>query len=100
MIKKLEEKFTGSGEVRGFNFKILRRGKNALWYVISSGEKRHFEVFMVKTTPICLDFENRIYSETETKEIYPKSKDFGIWAWTYTSMAKAIDKFNELEHEI
>ena len=28
-------------------------------------------------------FENRIYSETDSKVVYPKSEDFGVWAWSF-----------------
>ena len=49
-----------------------------------------------KITPICLDFENRVYSETEFKEIYPKSKDFGIWAFTKTDYMSALSKLQDI----
>lgn len=41
-----------------------------------------YEVFIKKLTPICLDFQNRIYSETEFKLKYPSNEDFGKTAWT------------------
>jgi hypothetical protein len=52
-------------------------------------------VFEVKTTPICLDFANRVYSEDEVKVVYPKAKDFGVWAWSFNSLESAIKKANE-----
>ena len=30
------------------------------------------------------------------KEMYPKSKDFGIWAWTYKNIENALEKFKIL----
>lgn len=39
---------------------------------------------------------NRIFSETEFKDKYPKSKDFGVWAWTFKSYTDAYSKFIEL----
>jgi hypothetical protein len=41
-----------------------------------------FEVFIKKLTPICLDFQNRVYSTTEFKVKYPSNEDFGKTAWT------------------
>jgi hypothetical protein len=41
---------------------------------------------------MCIDYENNLYSETEFKEIYPNSKDFGIWAWTCLDLFKVADR--------
>ena len=38
----------------------------------------------------------KIFSETEFKEIYPKTKDFGIWAWCTTNEQKAIQRFEAI----
>lgn len=97
MTKKLPENFTGNGEVDGFIFRQIKRGQNALIYEVRSSEIRHFEVFSIKTTALCLDFEKRLYSDTDFKEIYPKSKDFGKWAWTCKDSRRAIDIFYNIE---
>lgn len=55
-----------------------------------------YEVFLRKKTALCLDFKNRIYSEKEFKEVYPKSQHFGEWAWGYFRKESAMTKFNEL----
>jgi hypothetical protein len=95
-IKKLQENFEGVGEVKGFEFHQIKRSDKALLYEVYSGKSKHFEVFAIKTTPICLDFEKRLYSETDSKEVYPKAKDFGVWASTTKEILKAVDYFEAL----
>lgn len=88
-IQELPTEFIGQGEVRGFNFKQC--GKTDTHYIYKVDDT-HFEVFQRKSVPVCIDFENRIYSETEFKEVYPKSADFGVTAWTAMTYTKAIEK--------
>lgn len=95
MTKLLEKQFTGIGEVRNFNF--LQVYSNDLAYIYKVGDKDvYFEVFERKTTPICIDFKKRIYSETDFKEIYPKAKDFGMWAFTYDNYKDALKRLKNL----
>jgi hypothetical protein len=97
MIKELEEEFIGTGEVTGFKFKKIASTDTRYLYEVSEEDATpHYEVFDRKLVPICIDFENRIYSETEFKEVYPKSKDFGIRAWTFRDLEKAYTKLNNL----
>ena len=49
----------------------------------------HYEVFRKKVVPICLDFVAKIYSDTDFKEVYPKSKYFGLSARCVNSIEKA-----------
>jgi hypothetical protein len=92
----LEEEFTGKGKQKGYNFKQLYVSENVYMY-----EKRHeqgglmYEVFERRKSPVCIDFEKRIYSETDFKETYPKAEAFGNWAWTTGSLKKACKYFNE-----
>lgn len=97
MITKLDANITGKGEVKGFLFTRVYENEEGYIYNVDTGESNHFEVFFRKETPICLDFENRIYSENESKEIYPKSKDFGIWAWTVRSIDEGVKKLTTTE---
>ena len=92
-IQKLENTFTGKGEVKDFNFVQLDFLKDIYIYKVGN----HFEVFKAKIVPICIDFENRIYSETDFKHVYPKSKDFGVTAWTYKELKSAKKMFNYLK---
>lgn len=92
MVTKLENIIEGNGEVKGFIFTKKYENDRGYVYEVRTGDRTHFEVFHKKETPICIDFENRIYSETEKKEVYPKSKDFGVWAWTVNNLEKAIER--------
>jgi len=93
----LENEFIGKGEVKGFRFRKIASTQHANLYEVDSGVSNvHYEVFMRKLVPVCIDFENRLYSKTEQKEVYPKSKDFGVWAWTYNNILKAEQKYLEL----
>ncbi len=91
----LEKSFIGVGEVGNMQFLQLYKSEKAYIYRVGI-DNYHFEVFERKTVPICIDFEKKIYSETEFKEIYPNSKNFGIWAWTFNDLDKAIEKFNNI----
>ena len=81
--------FIGTGEVSGFKFKQVYSDELAYIYKVSDGHIT-FEVFKRKTAPICLDFGKRIYSETQFKEIYPKSNSFGFWAWSCKTLDSAM----------
>jgi hypothetical protein len=97
-IIPLEKEFIGKGEVKNINFLQLYSNENAYLYKACI-HSYYFEVFERKNVPICKDFENDIYSDTEFKEIYPKTKDFGKWAWTFVSLSKALKKLNELNKQ-
>jgi hypothetical protein len=100
MKKELEKQFIGIGEVKGFKFTRIMYTEHVNLYKVESNEGNiHFEVFKRKFTPVCIDFENRVYSDTEFKENYPKAKDFGKWAWCINDYKKAENKYNELIHE-
>ena len=92
MTTKLPEVIQGKGEVRGFTFKKSYENSVGYVYLVSSGNSSWYEAFAKKTVPICLDFDNRVYSEEDDKEVYPKAKDFGVWAWTVGSLDKGLDK--------
>lgn len=96
MTEKLPKTFTGTGEVKGFLFNQLEETSQAYLYEVIDNGRKHFEVFVKKVVPLCVDFENRVYSETEFKESYPKSGVFGLYAWTYNEMEKAKEKLNEI----
>lgn len=96
-IKLLEKEFSGRGEVSGFEFCQIKQSVHSYVYKITdSDNKVHYEVFKRKNTPLCLDFEKKVFSDTEFKEVYPKSKDFGVWAWTFRSKFEALKRDIEL----
>jgi len=96
MINKLKKLFEGSGEVSGMNFKQISETEKGYIYLVTDESNLHVEVFLKKISPLCIDFEKKIFSETDFKEIYPKSKDFGVWAWTYRKIQCAVNKLNSL----
>lgn len=90
MIIQLEKEFIGTGEVKGFKFCQIKKREHGFIYEINQGvEKYHFEVFKQKLYPLCINFEKNIYSEVDFKVVYPKSNNFGVWAWTTNSLEKA-----------
>ena len=84
VMKKLEKEFIGRGEVRGFKFSQLKKNDHAFIYIVDDGSNKRFEVF-----------ERRINNKFNC-ESYPKSKSFGLWAWSYMSLHFALDKFDEI----
>jgi hypothetical protein len=98
IIEELEEEFTGTGEVKGFLFKQLAWNNHGYLYAVNNQGDIYYEIFKRKTTPICIDFKKRLYSETHHKERYPKGEAFGNWAWTTPNLDKAyeyLDGFND-----
>ena len=65
--KELEIEFEGTGEVDGMFFKQIDKTPYGYLYQVTDESVIRFEVFEKRTAPICLDFANRIYSETDTK---------------------------------
>ena len=94
-IKELPFQFTGIGEVKEIEFIQITGGEFAYIYKVFNGNP-YFEVFERKNSPVCIDFTKRIYSETEFKETYPKSKSFGVWAWTFSNIEDAFEKYNQI----
>ena len=84
-MKELKKEFSGIGEVRGYQFSQIYKTSRAFIYEVSYGEGKHYEVFKRR-------INNRFGCVS-----YPTSQGFGIWAWTYSKLEKAIEKFNELE---
>ena len=61
-LEELPKTFIGTGEVKGFSFTQIKQNEFAYIYQVNVEGKLHFEVFKKKSTPICIDFMNRIYS--------------------------------------
>lgn len=98
IIYNLPEEVLGTGEVEGILFRKVY--ENEFVYIYSAIDPEnttpYYEVFERQIVPICLDFDKRVYSETEFKERYPKSNDFGLWAFTFIDYNKAKDRFDKL----
>lgn len=96
IVDRLRQNFIGKGEVKGFAFnEVFADGDYRIYYV--NGDNYHYEVFKVKITPLCIDFENRLYSETHFKEVYPKSKDFGVTAWNAKNYDSAMERIKKIK---
>lgn len=95
---KLESNFDGKGEVKGFVFQQVKESDFGYIYNVKTGNRSYYEVFQKKSNPVCIDFDKRIYSETEFKEVYPNSKQFGITAWHSENLESAeirLETFNK-----
>jgi hypothetical protein len=82
-IKELAETFEGRGEVRGDTFNIICKNERAYLYQ-RCGDIICFEVFKRKV--------NKQFNCVS----YPKSNSFGDWAWCFTNLYDAMNKFNTL----
>ena len=99
MTIKLKNRIEGTGEVKGFVFTKEYENRKGYVYKVHTGNGSHFETFYKKENPICLDFENREYSKTDKKETYPRSKDFGIWAWSMNSLEKGVEQLSNKDKD-
>ena len=95
-IQELEKEFVGNGEAKNSNFKQIAKSEFAYIYEREKHGQITFEVFERKNSPICIDFDARLYSDTEFKETYPKGEVFGRLAWYCGTKEKAFYYFNEI----
>lgn len=95
-LEKLPTKLNGTGDVRGFKFTKINETDNAYLYEVNTNVSIHYEVFEKKITRRCIDFDKRLFSDTEFKEIYPKTNDFGIWTYTFKKLNNAIEKLKSI----
>jgi len=93
-IEELPNKFHGKGEVKGFRFTKVWTAEDFYIFKVNPmpNEHCHYELVERKLTPVCLNFEKRLYSDTQFKERFPKAKDFGVWAWNYSTLEKALEE--------
>jgi len=87
MIRELKPLFQGIGEVKDYEFRLIRSAEWGFLYEVSNGDRKHYEVFKRRV--------NRRFATVS----YPTSKAFGKWAWTYTVFRFAVKKYKELEVE-
>ena len=97
-MKELSKQFTGTGEVDGFIFNMTDEGPKAYVYSVTMPEvdSVHYEVFeRVETKDVIANINGKqVMFEAKVK--YPKSGDFGVWAFTFPTYESAMNKFNEL----
>ncbi|WP_405608372.1 hypothetical protein [Polaribacter sp. Asnod1-A03] len=82
-MEELEKNIIGKGEVKGFLFTQIQQSDKAYLYAVNS----YYEVFKKKQ------------KTNSKKHCFPTSKAFGVWAWTYPTYEKAMEKFNHLNFE-
>jgi hypothetical protein len=79
-------------------YKFCKRGKRAIIYEQIDpefGKTVAFEVFRRK-----IDKPKVIFGiQLNEREIFPGNEDFGKWAWTLSSLEKALEKFEFLENQ-
>ena len=85
-MKELELKFSGTGEVKGYEFEQLDKSKFAYIY-----KKTHVESGTV-SYEVFKRMENRQFDCIS----YPKSKSFGVWAWEYSDHLAALRCFMDI----
>lgn len=97
MFKELREEFMGVGEVKNHRFCLDHRNDHAYIYVVELMSpdlievlSRHYEVFERRV--------NSLYGCVR----YPRSKAFGVWAFTYRECERdlALKKFYELTDRV
>ena len=83
-MKQIEKTFIGKGEVKGFSFTQIQQNDYAYIYEVDTGNGIHYEVF-----------QHRINKQFNCVS-YPRSKSFGVWAWSYNTKEDAYYKFQTL----
>lgn len=95
MITELDSIIEGKGEVKGIVFHQMRKHSDFYIYKAVNENSVYYECFERRKVAVCIDFQKRIYSETEFKEVYPKAKDFGVWAFSTPDWHIAKKKSHE-----
>lgn len=83
-MKELDQIIKGRGETKGFIFTQIKKSENAYIYEVENKGFIWYEVFKRKI--------NKQFNCVS----YPKSKSFGLWAWTYIKKEYAEYKFQTL----
>lgn len=98
-MKDLEEKFEGTGEVKGVQFTQIAKSDKAYIYERDDEGVKSYEVFKKLASKggiMIVDTQEVVF---EPKIRYPNSKAFGVWAWATASRKLAFDRFSELNKE-
>ena len=97
-IEKLAVTLIGGADVKGFIFTKYKESKKAYIYQVKipGVESIHYEVFEKKYQPIFEDWATKKVKEGYYKEVYPKTKAFGKYAWCCKELSKAEKIFESL----
>ena len=88
-MEELSIDIKGRGDVKGITFKQIAKSEKAYVYerTDSEGNNDGYETFRRKI--------NKKFG----CESYPGSKSFGIWAWCFNSIDKAMAKFDYINNK-
>ncbi len=86
-MKALEKQFIGRAEVKGDKFTQISSAKRGFLYEVNTGYSIYYEVF------------KKVVNKRFSCISYPTAKDFGYWAWTFSSLEEATEKFNQLNQK-
>lgn len=95
MIKELEKRFIGRGEVKDFNFEQVAANGHGYIYRVDGTSGGYYEVFKRREVET-FDMIDGVRHITGKKVAYPSSKAFGIWAWTCFKMGHALYRLNKI----
>ena len=88
IVAELPTHFIGRGQVRGFKFRQICVTNRGFLYEVNTGHMMYYEVFKKKV--------NTQYDCVS----YPRSKSFGIWAWTTTDIKQAFNILESFQERI
>ena len=98
-MKELEQEFKGKGEVSDYWFNHLRASGYGYIYEISHlNGNRFYEAFERKERLKSETVMHGIKINHDSKVVYPKSKEFGKSAWCTGNLAKALERFDEINY--
>ena len=102
---RLENKFIGTGEVKGFEFsKIKENGYAFIYRVNCTNEdgisKYWYEIFEKRISKECNTNIGGVKIHFDEREKYPKSNSFGVWAWTCGDLDRALTIFDSISDNI
>jgi len=96
-MEELPTSFTGTGEVKGLQFRQLESNEKGSFYEVSDSEgHKHYEVFGRVEQQEGIRVMQGIEVPIKAKVLYPKSNSFGITAWCIRDFNKATMKWKTL----
>lgn len=99
MIEQLPTSFEGKGEVSGTTFHLVDRvkGKGYVYRCVPEDSRAYYEVFEHREVNK-YDYETQDVLE-DKKVRYPRSRDFGSWAWTTPSAVRAKEILENIKNK-
>lgn len=86
-MKELPIKFSGTGEVTGWEYEQLLKGDNFYVYQRTKDGVTYYEVF------------KRVENIRFNCVSYPKQKSFGKWAWCCYSLKSVYERIDKIKSE-